>query len=103
MLLSLVACVCIYSISFQFFYPVLELIRTIQSMTKLEAAVTSPVLKVVGIGFISQITSAVCQDSGEKALGQAIEIGCTMLALYVSLPLLSAVLDLLENILGGTG
>ena len=72
-------------------------------MTKLEPVVTSPVLNVVGIGFVSQIASAVCEDSGEKALGQSVEIACAILALYVSIPLISAVLDLLENMLRGTG
>ena len=103
MLLSLLACVVIYAAVFSVLKPVLELIRTIHNMTGLEQAVTSPMMKVVGIGAVSHIISSVCEDAGEKALGQAIEIGCTMMSLYVSLPLLSAVVKLLSELLGGAG
>lgn len=103
LLLSLVACVVVYGVALSVFTPVMELIRSIQSLTGLEQAVTAPMLKVVGIGFVSQVVASVCTDAGEKALGQAVELGCTMMALYISVPLLSAVVDLLIDILGGGG
>ena len=101
MALSLLVCALILGATCQLFQPVLQVLDTLRSMSGLEEAVTAPVLKVMGIGFVSQIAVTVCEDTGEKALGQAVEVGCSILALYVTLPLISAVLQLLKDILGG--
>ena len=101
MLLSLAACVCILLLSLSFFAPILTVVQTLRDMTGLSDAVTAPMLKVAGIGIVSQAASAVCEDAGEKALGKAVEIGSSILSVYVALPLLSAVLNLLKETLGG--
>ena len=72
----------------------------LREMTGMVSSVTSPMLKVAGIGILIQIAGAVCEDAGERTLQQAVEIGGGILAAYASLPLLSAVIDLLEDTLG---
>ena len=103
LMLSLAGCVMILLMSVKLFQPVLELVHRLEQLTGLETPVTAPVTKVLGICMLTKIASSVCEDSGDRALGQALEIGGNILALYCALPLLSAVLDLLQEILEGAG
>ena len=48
-----------------------------------------------------RIAAGVCSDAGEQALENAVELTASILAVYAALPLLTAVLDLLQEMLGG--
>lgn len=98
--LSLAGCIGILLLSIEALRPVLGIIARLQSLSGLTTAVVAPMIKVTGIGMLTQICSAVCEDAGEKTLHNAVQIGGTFLSLYVSVPLMSAVLDLLEEMLG---
>ena len=100
-LLSLCASVVILLLSFQFFSPILSVLRQLRELKGLDEAATAPMLKVAGIGILTQTAASICEDSGEKTLSRSVEIGGTVLSLYASLPLISAVLDLMKETLGG--
>ena len=97
LLLSLAAAVLIVTVSLRFLRPILDVIQQLRTMSKLDQEVTKPMMKVVGIGMVSQIADDICMDAGETALGKAIELGGTVLSLYSALPLLTAVLSMLQT------
>ena len=101
LLLTLAASVAILLLAFHFLSPIMEVFGQLRTMTGLSDTATAPMLKVTGIGLLTQIAGSVCEDAQEKALSRAVEIGGTVLSLYASIPLLTAVLDLLEEILKG--
>lgn len=65
-LLSLCASVVILLLSFQFFSPILSVLRQLRELTGLDEAATAPMLKVAGIGILTQTAASICEDSGEK-------------------------------------
>jgi len=73
----------------------------LREMSGLSPAVTAPAVKIAGIGVLGQCTVGVCEDAGEKALAKTAEILTSACCVYLSLPLLQAVMDLLEHLLGG--
>ena len=81
--------------------PIFEVAETIRDLTGLSSAVTAPLFKVTAIGLIGRIAAGVCSDAGEHALENAVELTASILAVYAALPLLTAVLDLLQEMLGG--
>ena len=97
--ISLMACTMILFISLQFLSPVLDVVKRLQGLTGLSGPVVEPMLKVAGIGILTQLCGTVCEDAGEKTLQSAVQTGGTFLCLYASMPLLSSVLDLLEDML----
>ena len=99
-LVSLAGCVLILLLSLRFLKPILEVFQQLRDLSGLLGSATVPLLKVAGIGLLTQLVGSICEDAGEKALRQAVEIGGGFLAVYVSLPLLSAVISLLEETLG---
>lgn len=98
--LSIMACTAILFLVFQFLNPVIEVLERLRRLSGLTDSATAPMLKVAGISILTQVAGCVCEDAGEKTLHGAVETGGTILSLYISMPLLSAVLDLLEEMLG---
>ena len=101
MLLSLCGCVLLYIAALGLFSPVLKIMDDLRVLSGLSDSVTAPMLKATGIGVVAQTAASVCDDAGEKALGKAVEVCCSVMTLYVTIPLLSAVIALLKDILGG--
>jgi len=58
-----------------------------------------PLYKTIGIALVVKIGSGLCRDAGESALAAAVEMGGTICALLVALPLLRAVLLLLLELM----
>ncbi len=100
-LLSMAVCVGILVFGVQFISPIWKVLEKLRELSGLDDAVTGPLMKVAGIGLLTQASSGVCTDAGEGALAKAVELTGAILALYVALPLFSAVLTLLEKLLGG--
>lgn len=62
---------------------------------------TAMLLKVTAISFAAQITSQVCTDAGQKALGDKIETAARVFIAVYALPLISDMLRLISGFLGG--
>lgn len=61
--------------------------------------VISPVVKVTGIALITRLSADFCRDAKEGGLAAAVETAGSAIALTAALPLMSAVLELLEELL----
>lgn len=102
---SLVLCLvtmvglCIYG--FTTLKTVMSTLESLEALTGLNNDILSPVLKTALVGILTNMTSAVCNDSGQSGTGKMVEVCGSALAIYLSLPLISAVLDMLTEMLGG--
>ena len=65
----------------------------------LSPAVLEPVMKTVGIALVTKLAAEVCRDAGEGGIASTVEIAGAVLALFVALPLLEAVLDTVTGLL----
>ena len=65
----------------------------------LSPAVLDPVIKTVGIAILTRISAEVCRDAGESGVAASVETAGAVLALWVALPLLRAVLDTVTGLL----
>ena len=57
-------------------------------------------LKIVGIGLVSEIAEMICKDSGNASLARGMELLGSAVILSLSLPILETFLDLIQRILG---
>lgn len=99
--LSILSCVVVLVLSFRFLQPVWSVVEKMEKLSGLGGGVSKPLLKVVGIGFLTQIAGSVCTEAGEASLTKAVEISGTVLAVYAALPLVMSVLSLAEKLIGG--
>ena len=69
------------------------------ALTGLPAALFTPLAKVIGISLVTHFSCALCADAGQSALSALLGTAGAVCALVCALPLVSALLDLVEGIL----
>lgn len=100
-LLSVAVCCMLALMAMRYLEPVLDFFETLQQTANLDPQMLEILLKTVGIGMISQIACLVCDDAGNSALGKALQILSAAVILWMSIPLLKSLLNLVQEILGG--
>lgn len=98
-LLSVLVCSMLGVLAASFLKPVIEFMQRLQKLGSLQPVYLNTLLKIVGISFTAQIAGLICDDSGNSALGKIIQFLASAVILYFSLPMLSKLLDLVEQIL----
>ena len=78
---------------------ILAFADTLQSATRLSPTLFGPVLQTVGIGILTRISSDVCKDAGQGAIASTVELAGTVAALYIALPLMQAVFQMIGGLL----
>ncbi len=80
-------------------WDVTDFLRRMAESSGLAPEVFVPLLKTVGIALISRLGAGLCRDAGEGALATLVEIAAAFGAIWVSLPLLKAVWEMLQSLL----
>ena len=78
---------------------VIETIRQVQSYIRLNRMYLEVLLKMIGITYIAEFSSGICKDAGYGSLGSQIEIFGKLSVLAVSMPILLALLDTVQQFL----
>ena len=99
-LVSLAACCAITGLAVSYLETVLDFIIDLNGIGNLNDTFLRVLLKSVGIGLVAEIASLICADAGNSALGKTIQIAAVAAILWIALPLLSGLLDLINQILG---
>ena len=100
-LLTIGACVLMGVLIVRMTEPVLTFLGKLRNLAGLDTELMTPLLKTVGIGLLTQLAASVCTDAGESAIAKLIELCGGVLAIYLALPLLEAVIDLIQSMSGG--
>lgn len=97
-LLSLAASVALLTAAASFLKPVMTLLQTLSDAGNLQGDMLTVLLKVLGIGFVGEIASLVCTDAGNASIAKALQILVCASVLYLSVPMFTALLELMQQI-----
>ena len=100
LILTVIVCCMVMAVAAFYLEPVLALIGELQQTAGLDGELLSSILKAAGIALIAEIAALICQDAGNSALGKGIQILAGFVVLWLSLPLMRNLLDLVRSILG---
>lgn len=100
-LLSLLVCCLAMMVALGFIAPIIRFMRKLQQISNLDIEMLQVLIKITSVSFTGEIASTVCTDSGNAALGNVMQMISTVVILYLSLPMMEALLTLVERILGG--
>lgn len=78
---------------------VLDVVNGLAERLSIDMGYIGIVIKIIGISYLSQFGGAVCRDAGQTAVAQKIELAGKIMVVAVSVPVLTAVLNLLLGIL----
>ncbi len=86
-------------IAFSYFQPVITFLNTLQDKTGVDPAFLAILLKAVGVALLGETASLICTDAGNSSLGKIIQVLSSAVILWLSLPLLEKLLDLVDGVL----
>lgn len=73
---------------------VVEIFSNIINKTSIDNSLFSGVLKVIGIGYITEYSSSICKEAGCDSISSKIMLGGKIAIFMVSLPVLESLVDL---------
>lgn len=98
--LTMLVCILVASAAMEYIRPVMEFLEKVEEIGDLDHNMIRILLKVAGIGLVSDICSLICADSGSASLGKVVKILSCAVILWLSLPLYAMFIELLQRILG---
>ena len=99
MLISLGTCVCIFIYLVTKLEIVVEYIGRIETVLNLDGGYIRLMLKMMGITYVAQFAAEICKDAGYGAVGSQIELFGKVSILFVSMPVLLALLQTVGDFL----
>ena len=95
----LLLCCALCGAALGFMEPILELIGDLAHIIDNSSSWIKILMKTVGLSLIGEIASLICVDAGHAAVGKALQLLTTVAILWVSLPLIQHLMDLIGSIL----
>lgn len=99
LMLTIAVCCMIAVAAVKYFKPVIDFIEKLQTLGQLDTEMVSIVLKSAGIAMLAEITSMICNDAGNAAMGKTLQILTAAVVLWMSVPLFTSLIELIEEIL----
>lgn len=99
MLVGLCGCCLVLVLMVGFLAPVVQFLRKLQQVADLDSDMLRTLWKVTGVALIAEIAASICADAGNAALGKSLQMLSSVVILYLSIPMLEALLALVERIL----
>lgn len=100
MILTMATCVMVGITSFAVLEPVVDFLYRLAELGNFRLETLKILMKITGIGIISELAQMICKDSGNTALSHGMQMLGTAMILLLSLPVLEMFLELLQQILG---
>ena len=101
LLLSTAVCCMVIAVGVGYLTPVVDFVRQLHTSTGTEPEFLRILLKSVGVGLIAEIAGLICTDAGNAAMAKTIQILATAVILWLSLPLMQTLLELVQKIMEG--
>lgn len=99
LLLTLGVCTLVSIGALAFLEPVTELLRELREMGELDGQALTILIKCAGIAMLSELACILCTDAGEGAMGKTLSLLSSGAMLWLSLPLLRQLLELIGEVL----
>ncbi len=100
LILAMTACVMVGMLLLSYLEPVLDFLGKLRDLGDIQGNMLEILLKALGIGIVTEITEMVCKDAGNASLGHAMSLLGTAVILWLSLPVFTALIQMIQRILG---
>ena len=98
--LTVAVCCMVVTVAISFLDPVVDFFSLLRSVGDLVSDIMGIILKCTGISLIAEIAGLICSDSGFGAMGKAIKILAVAAVLWLSLPLMTSLVEMLQSVMG---
>ena len=95
-LVGLAACIGIATATHYFLEPILTFVSSLQTDIAVNNQILQIILKASGVAILSEFLTLFCSDTGNAAMGKAVQLLGTTVILWLSLPLFTTLLELVN-------
>lgn len=67
--------------------------------TGVSGEAVSAVLKIIGVGYLTEFAAGLCEDTGSKSLGDKVVFGGKVVILFLALPIVRALFSIVLGLL----
>lgn len=78
---------------------IINLLGSLSQKANMNSEFLVILLKITGIAFLTEFAVSICKDSGESAIASKIDLGGKILIIAISIPIISALLELIIKLL----
>ncbi len=100
-LLTIACAAAIIALSFVFLEPIVDLVVELRLLGGLQEEHVSILLRAAGMCLLTEFACGVCEDVGQSTLAKMVRFCGNGALVYIALPLLMSVVELLKELLGG--
>lgn len=79
---------------------IVETLHSIQNYIHISDVYIRVLLKIIGITYIAEFSTAICKDAGYQAVAGQIEVFSKLVILAVSMPVFMALLETIDGLIG---
>lgn len=99
LVISILAGTVILLIIMPYFKQLVESIMDFSARNNIPNQYIKLLIKVIGIGFLSEFCASVAKDAGENSIAQKIQFGGKVLIMAMSMPLFSTLIEIITDLL----
>lgn len=74
-------------------------IRSIAARTGIQSEILTAILKIVGIGYLTEIGAGICKDAGSSSTADIVSLGGKIVILVVAIPIIEGLVEIVLGIL----
>ena len=78
---------------------VFDIFGTIFKVSGTNPSIYAIILKIIGIGYLTEFTASICSDTGNNSLGDKVLLGGKIIILVMALPILKSILEIVMDLL----
>ena len=98
-LVSLAGGVVILLLLIGYISSILDVFRGLIDKANLSPTLFSSILKIVGIGYLTEFTANLCSDTGNSSLASKVGLAGKIIILFLALPIITNLLEVIMGIL----
>lgn len=91
--------VCILLFAVERLGAVMDSVKQLQSFISVDSSYIKALIKMIGITYVAEFASSLCQDAGYSSIGNQIEMFGKLSIIVLSMPILLVLIETLEGFL----
>jgi stage III sporulation protein AD len=100
-LLSLVFSIVIFTLMMGKLASIIDVMKELTRRAGLNYFFLATILKIMGVAYMGEFASVICQDAGEQAVAKKVEFASKIIIAVLALPIMVAILESLMDLMPG--
>ncbi len=97
--ISIVGGIIVLFYSVSYLSQIFDVFNNIFKISGVNTSIYSIILKIIGIGYLTEFTASICNDTGNSSLGDKVLLGGKIVILVMAIPIVTSILEIVMELL----